>query len=416
MKKNIVLTILILMFMFGCSNDKEGKIILTMGSWRTDDVLQMNGLFNKYTELNPNVEIQFKPTNPPDYNATLRSQLESGTGPDIIYARSYDTGRELFEDGSFADMSYLTNLQENFSNTALDAWKTLDGKSFAVPFMAVSHGIYYNEDILRANGVTKFPDTWEDFLMMCQKLNDAGLVPIANGLGDEWDINEVVFMSLLPNFIGGSEGRLAYESGQRPFNDEAMVKAFDAMKDLSQYLPRGYSTLTYNDAIELFATGQAAMYFDGSWSLSLFNDVAFKWSVAPVPPPEGSAPHVVFHVDAGLAMNPATKYPKEVEAFLEWLTTKEGVTVATEFMPLGMFSLINNPPPLSNKQANNFLSLNSNRSTDVRFTWPKLMAGEPSAYQLLNQSLIKVMTGLESPEQAADNLANGLATWYRPTI
>jgi raffinose/stachyose/melibiose transport system substrate-binding protein len=66
----------------------SGKVVLTMGSWRADDVVQVNKLLAEYSRLNPNVEIRFQPTNPPDYNATLRLQLDSGTGPDLMYARS----------------------------------------------------------------------------------------------------------------------------------------------------------------------------------------------------------------------------------------------------------------------------------------------------------------------------------------
>ena len=73
----------------------KSSVNLTMGSWRTDDVAQMNNLLNVYKEKTTNVNIAFQPTNPPDYNATLRLQLDSGTGPDLMYARSYAAGQEL---------------------------------------------------------------------------------------------------------------------------------------------------------------------------------------------------------------------------------------------------------------------------------------------------------------------------------
>ena len=78
------------------------KVTLVMGSWRADDVSQMKALLAEYSKVKPNVTIEFKPTNPPDYNATLRLQLSSGTGPDLMYARSYATGIQLFNDGFLA--------------------------------------------------------------------------------------------------------------------------------------------------------------------------------------------------------------------------------------------------------------------------------------------------------------------------
>ena len=73
-----------------CAKAKE-KPVLTMGSWRADDVTAWTNLLAEYKKAT-GVEIQFKPTNPPDYNATLRLQLDGGTGPDLMFARSYDTG------------------------------------------------------------------------------------------------------------------------------------------------------------------------------------------------------------------------------------------------------------------------------------------------------------------------------------
>ena len=68
---------------------------LTMGSWRSDDAEKVQALLDKYKELT-GVEIAFQPTVSDQYNATLRLQLDNGTGPDLMYARSYATCVELF--------------------------------------------------------------------------------------------------------------------------------------------------------------------------------------------------------------------------------------------------------------------------------------------------------------------------------
>ncbi|MEF9975331.1 MAG: ABC transporter substrate-binding protein, partial [Oscillospiraceae bacterium] len=140
---------------------------LTLGSWRTDDVAQMTSLLAEYKKVAPNVNITFQPTNPPDYNATLRLQLDGGTGPDLMYARSYATGEELFDTGYFADCSAIPGLKENFTASNLAPWQTKDGKMFAVPFAAVSHAVYYNKDIFEKEGL-KIPETWEDFIALCK--------------------------------------------------------------------------------------------------------------------------------------------------------------------------------------------------------------------------------------------------------
>lgn len=377
------------------------EVTLTLGSWRTDDVEQMNNLLAAYKDVAPHVTIEFQPTNPPDYNATLRLQLDSGTGPDLMYARSYATGIELFEAGYFADCSDIPGLKDNFTASNLAPWQTEDGKMFAVPFAAVSHAVYYNKDIFAEHGLS-IPNTWEEFLTVCETLKAAGQTPLANGLADEWDILETFFLGMLPNYIGGAEGRMMYESGDKKLNDPDFVQAFEDIAKIAPYLPNGFEAVTYNDSQVMFNTENAAMFIDGSWTLSVYDDVEFKWGVFAIPAPAGKDTAVCFHPDMAITMNAATEHADEAQAFLAWLCTEEGATVASAQLPTGFFPMINFPIALEHEQANEFLALNVDRETDARFVWPKLM----DLYSPLNQSVIGVVKGNMTPQQAADVVAD----------
>lgn len=391
---------------------KAGATVLTLGSWRADDVNGWNALLAEYKKIS-GVEIQFKPTNPPDYNATIRLQLESGTAPDLLFARSYDTGIDLYKNGYFADVSAIKGLKENFTEGNRAPWVTADGTSFGIPLFAVVQSVFYNKDIFAAQGIS-IPKTWEDFIAACEKLQKAGITPIANGLADEWDINECFMMGILPAFTGGYQGRLAYESGKTKFNDAKMVSAFKAMGDVAKYCPNGFEALSYNDSIALFGIGQAAMYADGSWSLDSFKDSPFNWGNFAFPAPAGSKPAICFHADAGLAMNAQTKHPAEAKAFLEWLCTPEGATVAAKYLPNGFYPMINANIKIADSHSAELYGLIQGKDQDVRFVWPLLMSAEPSGYVLMNQGVIKVMKGQITAKQAADDLATGLAKWYKP--
>jgi len=193
------------------SASAQAKVKLTLGSWRADDVTQITQLLSAFSKKYPNIEIKFDPTNPPDYNAALHLQLQSGIGPDLMYARSYDTGLQLYKEGYFLDVTNLPGLKKVYSDQARAPWADpATGKSFAVPFCAVSHGVYYNQDIFKKLGL-KVPATWEDFLATCKAIQDAGITPLANGVADQWDINEVVLMNILPNFVGGAQGVINHE-------------------------------------------------------------------------------------------------------------------------------------------------------------------------------------------------------------
>ena len=403
MKKAILLAITVLIvaslaLTLGSCRRQTGpeRVVLTMRSWRADDVAQLNNLLAEYRNLT-GVEIQFRPTNPPEYNATLRLQLESGTGPDLMYARSYATGQELFSSGYFGDCSDIPGVRQNFTPGNSAPWQMPDGRMFAVPFAAVSHAVYYNKTIFQREGLS-VPQTWEDFLALCGTLASRNITPLANGVADEWDILETFFLGMLPNFIGGVNERVQYETGARRLSDDNWVAAFQAMADVARFLPRGWESVTYNDSQALFATQQAAMFMDGSWTAGVYDGVPFEWGVFAMPAPRGRNTAITFHPDMAITWNANTRYPEEARAFLAWIASRDGATSASRALPLGFFPMINFPIQLNNPQANEFLGLNQGKETDARFVWPKFM----DLYSPMNQAVILVLRGVATPRQAAD--------------
>lgn len=390
---------LLLVLMLAVVPAMASAVTLTMGSWRADDVEQMNNLLAIYKEKT-GVEIIFQPTTPADYNATLRLQLDSGTGPDLMYARSYETGRELYAAGYVADCTSIEGLQENFTASSLEPWQNEDGSMFAVPFAAVSHAVYFNEDIFTEQGL-EIPTTWEAFIAVCDALKAADITPLANGVADEWDVLECFFLGMLPNYVGGAEERAKYESGEKDLNDEAFVQAYTDFASVAPYLPEGFEAVNYNDSQVLFATGRAAMFVDGSWSCGTYDDVAFNWSVFAIPAREGSDTRICFHPDMAITMNTATEYPEETLAFLTWLCSVEGATEASKVLPAGFFPMINATITIEEPHANAILALNEGKETDARFTWPVFT----DLYSPMNQEIIKLLKGDVTPQEAADAVA-----------
>ncbi len=379
------------------------KVTLRMGSWRMDDVDEVNAMLAEYAKVAPDVEIVFDPTNPPDYNAILRQQLDGGAGPDLMYARSYATGLDLFQSGYFADITDLPGLKENYTADAVAPWTTEDGKTYALPFIAVSHAVYYNKAIFEKEGLS-VPATFEDFVALCETLKGKGYTPLGNGLADQWDVLETFFLGMLPNYIGGSAERIKYENGEKPLNDEAMVAAYADIAKLAPYLPEGFAAVDYNSMQALFNTEQAVMVVDGSWNISAYAAAPFEWSVFTVPPPAGKTPGVCFHIDAAMAANPKSANLEAAKAFLAWMATKEGAQVVAANLPAGMFPTINADIQLADVHSAEFLGLNEGKTMDVRFVWPKMM----DLYAPMNEAVVSVLKGEKTPQEAADAVA---AVW-----
>jgi raffinose/stachyose/melibiose transport system substrate-binding protein len=157
------------------------------------------------------------------------------------------------------------------------------------------------------------------------------------------------------------------------------------------------------------------MWMSGSWDIPYFEeaDPDFAWSVFAVPPPAGKPPCVTFHLDVGIGLNAACGHKDEARVFLEWMTRPEFGALLGDEMP-GFFPMHHDPPSLENRHANAFLALNEGRGTDIRFVWEKLGARKPSGYSLVQAGALDVINGTRTPQQAADALQEGLATWYEP--
>ena len=390
------------------------EVNLTMGSWRVDDTEQLNEIIAAFNEAYPHINIKFDPTNPPDYNSVLRTQLEGGTGPDLFYLRSFDTSLQLFEDGFVESLDGLDGLNDSFTDAAISPWATEGGEAYGVPLLAVSHGVYYNVDMFNELGLD-VPTTWEELMEASQVIQDAGYTPFANATGEPWTMAEIVFMNLAPNFIGGRDGRLAYEAGERCFNDAGSVATFQAVADMAPYLPEGQEALVYYDSQQLFLLEEAAMWLGGSWDISFFEseEPEFEWSVFAVPAPAGQDEHVTFHADAGMGINAASEHKEEAKLFLSWLASDEAAALFANSLP-GFFPMHENAPTIDNAHANAFLALNEGRGLDVRLAWPKLLGGNPSGYNLIQDGSIAVANGTMSPQEAADALQTGLAEWFEP--
>jgi len=390
----------------------QEKVTLTMGSWRTDDAQVMAEVLAAFNEQYPNITIQFDPTNPPDYNATLQTQLQSGNAPDLFYLRSFATSLNLFKQGYLEPLTDLPGLATAFSDASRVPWTTTDGVTYGVPFIAVSHGIYYNADLFKASNV-EIPTTWNELLAAAQTFRDAGVDPFANGSGEPWTIAEIVFMNLAPTFIGGREARLAYLNGERCFNDADAVSAFQAIKDLAPFLPDGQEALKDADTQQIFLQGEAAMRFGGSWDIAAFEAQApsFEWSVFAVPAPEGKQGVVTFHLDAGMGLNAKSTHKEEAKLFLQWMATSEFATLFANKLP-GFFPLLENADlSLDNPHSDAFLKMNEGRTTDIRWAWEGLLDSDPNGYNLMQDGAVAIIAGTKTPQQAADDLQNGLATW-----
>jgi branched-chain amino acid transport system substrate-binding protein len=397
------------------------EVVLSLGTWRPEDTTQIEALIDEFEAYalettDRRITVDYRPVMSVNYDSILEQQLSLGEGPDLLYVRPFSVDGHIIR--YLMPLNEVLPLERNFDETKLTPWTNSgSGFRYAMPFVGVVQGVYYNKAIFERNFLD-VPQTWEDFKRIAAALQAAGegLIPIANALNQNEDSE--MFMSIAANYLGGPEGRERFmrtDGTSLCYDDVRVVRAFQAIEDIEPYLPPNAAFINSQTSKELFLSGQAAMLFGGSWDLQKISEEAgFEWDVFAVPAPFFSSTYVIFQPDIGIGINNATTHPEEAALFLEWLTSEEAVTLMAQklpgFYPLNRIEVSRGSNPNDAK----FLALVNNYPDDIRWMYTEISSKSPSALEIIREDLHRMIAFDLSAEDAAADLQAGLGEWYEP--
>jgi raffinose/stachyose/melibiose transport system substrate-binding protein len=391
-------------------------VTLVIESWRSDDVSQWEQeIIPAFEDQHPNIQLEFSPTAPTEYDGALQSRMEGGTAGDIITCRSFDRARQLHANGFLEEIDDIDGL-ENFDEFALHAWQTSEGDAtFCVPAASVIHGFYYNVEAFDELGLD-VPDLNDEFLAALEQLDADGTYdPLAWGTADEWIATSTAFDLIGPNFWNGEEGRQALLAGEKLYTDDDFVQAWSFIDDWQAYFPGGYESVTYEDTQQLFALGQAAIMPAGSWEISLWEEIADieVGAFRPTRPEGQDGCYINDHPDMGFGMNANTDHPDEVRTFLEWVATEEFAEIYANGVP-GFFPLSEFDVSIDNELAQEFVSWRDECESTARLNFEDLTAGDPSIEAEAGRLTVQMWNEDLAPEEVAQQVQTALESWYEP--
>ena len=390
-----------------------GKI--TIESWRNDDAsIWKDKIIPAFNAKYPDIQVEFTPTAPKEYNAALNARLEGGTAGDLITCRPFDASLELFNKGQLAALNDLPSMA-NFSDVAKSAWTTDDGKTtFCVPMASVIHGFIYNKDIFKEVGVEP-PKTEEELLAVLEKIKANGnYVPMVMGTNDQWEAATMGFQNIGPNYWKGEEGRKALIDGSQKLTDKPYVDAFAALAKWAPYMGDGYKAQTYPDSQNLFGLGKGAIYAAGSWDISTFRAQNVNMGAFKAPPPAGASDcYISDHTDIGIGLNAKSPNSEEAKKFLDWVGSEEFANLYANALP-GFFPLSNAKVTLSDDVAQEFVNWRGTCKSTIRNSYQILSRGTPNLENEMWNVSAQVLNGTMQPDAAAAQLEDGLKKWYAP--
>lgn len=143
---------------------------------------------------------------------------------------------------------------------------TYEGVCYGVPLYATTLGIIYNKDIFKGQGLLA-PDTFEDFLQICETVKEAGYDPLALGAAD------VRHMEFWGNYL--FRNYMVTEDGNVQWTAKRTRQMLADYRNLAEqgYINPAYRNVSDSQTAQLLASGQAAMVYTGPWMLTRIEDL-----------------------------------------------------------------------------------------------------------------------------------------------
>ncbi|TBL77844.1 ABC transporter substrate-binding protein [Paenibacillus thalictri] len=386
------------------------KVKLTMYSWRPEDKDGYAKLIDVFQKDNPNIQVEFKPLKSTEYNTILSNALQSGTDVDILQLRPYDGAKAL------ADANYLTAVDnvkgiENIPASYLDAARGSDNKVYGIPFMLNNAVIFYNKKVFQDNGL-QVPETWEEFLKVCETLKSKNIIPIAQS-GKASYLLSMTHTAIAPTAYGGNDFVKSVTSGATNFKDPKFVDSINRMKQLEPYFPKDFVAIEDKDAQALFFTSKAAMYINGSHRLETFEANKLPFEVDFIPgfaAKKGDPALITTWVDGSYAIAKSSKHQAEAQKFIEYIaSSKFAQAFSDELSRVSPVKGVTPKHPLLKRMA----ELSEKNSTPYLLL-TNFSQGTPTTKSTFEDSMQGMFVGQLTPEKVAENTQTSLEKWFKP--
>ena len=299
------------------SGPPPGATVIRFGHWQLEASVReaIDQMAVEYRKIHPDVWIVQDAIPDAVYGQWISTQLMGGTVPDIVQVGAFlpDPIWIKYFSRYFLPLKNMVNVANPYNKgtdlAGIPLRKTFkDGMKtgyvnelqdyYSVPLTQFGTRIFYNSNLLyRLTGLAQAPKDYQSFIAACGKISsqkdDKGrpYVPIASSAYHfgSWDGN--LFDPLTyggirkadfnrDGRVGNDEMFVAVRTGQLDFNYPPYRAKFDMMREVSSYFQTGYTGLSRDEAVFLFAQKRAVFMSTGIWDArSLINQAEGQFSV-----------------------------------------------------------------------------------------------------------------------------------------
>lgn len=200
----------------------------------------------------------------------LRARVLAGNAPTAVQLKG-PAIQEWYEEGVLADISAVAEAEgwdKLLPPSIAQHMKCGDGWCAAPVNVHRVDWVWANKSVLEANGI-EMPTTWDEFNAAADKLQAAGITPLAHG-GQSWQ-DATVFEAVVLG-LGGPEfyQKALVDLDTEALSSDTMVGIFDQMRRLRGYVDANFSGRDWNLATAMVMNGEAAFQIMGDWAKGEF--------------------------------------------------------------------------------------------------------------------------------------------------
>lgn len=284
----------------------------------------------EFEKENQNIEIKMENVSDEAIKDKLAVIASGGDMPDIYMSWTGERVKRFARGGKALDLTPYLEEDKTWKDSFMPAFlnnSTIDGKTYAIPYRSGIMYMLYNKKVFEEKQL-EIPDTWDQFLTVCERLKETGVTPIAFGNSAPWYASWWIGM-LNAKMIPAATLEKDYNPMTGEFTDESYIKAVQTFLDLNSkgYFGNNVNSKDYYQVREEFGIGKAAIILEATQDFTQYDNImgAENWGFFKIPIMEGAAGDEGTVGGGGEAwlVSSSCKYPEIAVKFLKFMTSKE---------------------------------------------------------------------------------------------
>lgn len=220
------------------------------------------------------IEVKYETvTDRPSYYQKVKILASSNELPDIFDAEGDTLTAEIAKTGVLVEVDdiYKEFGFDKMVNIGLNYARLDNGKNYCLNWENNLEYFWYHKDLFTQAGITKTPETFDELLAVCQQLKDAGITPVSTWGNEAWPL--LRWLAFIPYRLTGNDYIESLKVGDAKMSDPVGLQTAEFFQTMGKnYFMPGWSTAAASDAREAFISGNAAIFYIGTWEVSTFTD------------------------------------------------------------------------------------------------------------------------------------------------